>query len=61
MLKEFQNKYKNVTVAYIMIYLRSCKSCQKKREFHNAGSVFKFMVLKEINSRCKVDLIDMQS
>jgi len=59
---ELNNKYKNITREAIMLYLNLCESCQKK------GSTIKVVILvvkpiisKEMNSRCQIDLIDMQA
>nr|XP_022912037.1 KRAB-A domain-containing protein 2-like [Onthophagus taurus] len=44
-----------------MIFLRLCKSCQMKLKSAKKGIVVKPIVSKEMNSRCQVDLIDMQT
>ena len=61
MIKELNRKYKNVTVGSIVTYLRLCELCQKKQETLNNGIVVKPILHDETNSRCQVDLIDMQS
>lgn len=61
MLKELQKKYKNITTEEVMIYLSLCEMCQKQSKIPKKGLVVKPMVFQETNSRCQVDLIDMQS
>ncbi|GFQ83309.1 SCAN domain-containing protein 3 [Trichonephila clavata] len=60
MLKELQNKYKNITYGVVMLYLNLCKQCQMKHSAPKKGIV-KSMISSELNSRCQVDLIDLQS
>lgn len=61
MIKELSRKYKNVTVETIVTYLRLCETCQKKQKILKKGIVVKPILHSELNSRCQVDLIDMQS
>jgi hypothetical protein len=61
MLKELQVRYKNITYEVIMLYLNLCKQCQMKHSAPKKGIVVKPMVSSELNSRCQVDLIDLQS
>lgn len=61
MIKELNRKYKNVTVESIVTYLRLCEPCQKKQKAVKKGIVIKPIVHNEMNSRCQVDIIDMQS
>lgn len=61
MVNEAQKKYKNITQEAIMIYLRLCKSCQMKLKSGKKGIVVKPILSNEMNSRCQVDLIDMQT
>ncbi|XP_008579909.1 PREDICTED: SCAN domain-containing protein 3 [Galeopterus variegatus] len=58
MEKELQAKYKNITKEVIMLYLTLCKPCQQKNS--KLKKVLSSKPIKEINSRCQVDLIDMQ-
>ncbi|KAG8505910.1 SCAN domain-containing protein 3, partial [Galemys pyrenaicus] len=58
MEKELQAKYKNITKEVIMLYLTLCKPCQQKNS--KLKKVLTSKPLKEVNSRCQVDLIDMQ-
>lgn len=61
MEKECKKKYKNVTQEVIKLYLRLCEPCQKKLKSAKKGIVVKPLLSTEMNSRCQVDLIDMQS
>ncbi|XP_059169860.1 KRAB-A domain-containing protein 2-like [Physella acuta] len=61
MKKELKRKYKNITKEIITMYIRLCKPCQTKLSNPKKGFVSKPLILKEFNSRCQVDLIDMQS
>ncbi|XP_012590098.1 PREDICTED: SCAN domain-containing protein 3 [Condylura cristata] len=58
MEKELQAKYKNITKEVIMLYLTLCKPCQQKNS--KLKKVLTSKPLKEVNSRCQVDFIDMQ-
>ncbi|GBN67396.1 KRAB-A domain-containing protein 2 [Araneus ventricosus] len=61
MLKDLQVKYKNITYEVVMLYLNLCKQCQMKHSASKKGTVVKPMVNSELNSRFKVDLVDLQS
>ena len=61
MEKELKRKYKYITKEIITMYLRLCKPCQTKLSNPKKGLVSKPLIFKEFNSRCQVDLIDMQS
>ncbi|XP_068129756.1 SCAN domain-containing protein 3-like [Hyperolius riggenbachi] len=61
MEKEVHLKYKNITKAAIKLYLDLCKPCQTKLSNPKKGLVSKPLLFNELNSRCQVDLIDMQS
>ena len=61
MIKELQKKYRNITTEQIMIYLNLCETCQKKASMKKKGLVIRPMISNEMNSRCQIDLIDMQS
>ncbi|KAL4720817.1 hypothetical protein ACJJTC_014988 [Scirpophaga incertulas] len=54
---ETAKKYANVTKEIINIYLSMCEVCQRKKR---RGLVSKPILHTEMNSRCQVDLIDMQ-
>lgn len=61
-MKDFLNeKYKNIIEEIIILYLNLCEICQKKHNVRRKGLVVKPIISKELNSRCQVDLIDMQS
>ncbi|GBN12165.1 KRAB-A domain-containing protein 2 [Araneus ventricosus] len=61
MLKDLQVEYKNITYEVVMLYLKLCKQCQMKHRAPKKGIVVKPMVSSELNSKCQVDLIDLQS
>lgn len=61
MEKEVGEKYANITREYIMIYIRLCETCQLKKSSVRKSLVVKPIISKHMNSRCQVDLIDMQS
>ncbi|XP_055924454.1 KRAB-A domain-containing protein 2-like [Argiope bruennichi] len=51
----------NITYEVVMLYLNLCKQCQMKHSAPKKGIVVKPMISSELNSRCQVDLIDLQS
>lgn len=59
--RELARKYKNVTIESVVIFLRLCEVCQKKQNTLKKGLVVKPILHREMNSRCQIDLIDMQS
>jgi hypothetical protein len=61
MMKELNRKYKNMKLGSIVTYLSLCELCQKKQKTLKNGIVVKPILRDETNSRCQVDLIDMQS
>ncbi|XP_045511256.1 KRAB-A domain-containing protein 2-like [Colias croceus] len=61
MMKELKLRYKNVTAELVTVYLNLCESCQKKKSLPKKGLVVKPIISNELNSRCQVDLVDMQS
>lgn len=61
MMAELKSKYKNITIELINTYLNLCEPCQKKMSIPKKGLVVKPIKSNEFNSRCQVDLIDMQS
>ncbi|XP_039303442.1 KRAB-A domain-containing protein 2-like [Solenopsis invicta] len=61
MKKETSRKYANITNEMINIFLSMCETCQQKRSKRKKGLVSKSILHSEMNSRCQVDLIDMQS
>lgn len=60
MEKELNSKYKNITREMIVTYLNLCMTCEKK-SVTKKGLVVRPILSKNMNSRCQVDLIDMQS
>uniref|UniRef100_A0A2H8TQZ8 KRAB-A domain-containing protein 2 n=1 Tax=Melanaphis sacchari TaxID=742174 RepID=A0A2H8TQZ8_9HEMI len=58
---EINKKFKNITRETIMSYLNFCESCERKGNTVKKGLVVKPIVSSEMNSRCQVDLIDMQA
>lgn len=44
-----------------MLYLSLCEACQKKAKGKKKGIVIKPILTSEMNSRCQVDLIDLQT
>ncbi|XP_036693325.1 KRAB-A domain-containing protein 2 isoform X2 [Balaenoptera musculus] len=61
MLKELQGKYGNVTKEVIVLYLTLCKQCHQKNPVSKRGLAPKPMPFKDIDSRCQVEILDMQS
>ncbi|XP_072398311.1 KRAB-A domain-containing protein 2-like [Diabrotica undecimpunctata] len=59
MIKELKTKYKNITVE--LVYLNLCVPCQKKISIPKKGLIVKPILSSAFNSRCQVNLIDMQS
>ncbi|GFX86163.1 KRAB-A domain-containing protein 2 [Trichonephila clavipes] len=60
-LKELQIKYKNITYEVVMLYLNLRKQYQMKYSAPKKGIVGKPVTSSELNSKCQVDLIDLQS
>lgn len=58
---EINKKYCNVTRTAIQIYLSLCEQCQGKKKIRKKGLVVAPILSDHMNSRCQVDLIDMQS
>lgn len=58
---ETSRKYANITTDMINIFLSLCETCQKKKKIGKKGLVSKPILHTEFNSRCQIDLIDMQS
>uniref|UniRef100_A0A8C0K3S7 KRAB-A domain containing 2 n=1 Tax=Canis lupus dingo TaxID=286419 RepID=A0A8C0K3S7_CANLU len=61
MLKELQGKYGNVTKEVIVLYLTLCKQCHQKNPAPKRGLAPKPMTFKDIDSRCQIEVLDMQS
>jgi len=58
---ELKKKYFNITRQVIDLYLALCEQCQLKRKTPKRGLVVRPIFSHYMNSRCQVDLIDMQS
>lgn len=58
---ETGRKYANITTKMINLFLSMCEVCNSKRSKRKRGLVSKPILHNELNSRCQVDLIDMQS
>jgi len=56
-----KKKFKNINVEAINVYLKMCETCQKKHSMPKKGLIVKPILHNEMNSRCQIDLIDMQS
>ncbi|XP_035950446.1 KRAB-A domain-containing protein 2 [Halichoerus grypus] len=61
MLKELQGKYGNVTKEVIVLYLTLCKQCHQKNPVPKRGLAPRPMAFKDTDSRCQVEVLDMQS
>jgi hypothetical protein len=59
--KEVSKKYANVTIEMINVFLSMCETCQQRKSKKKEGLFCKPILHSEMNSRCQVDLIDMQS
>ena len=61
MFKDVSESFDNVTREAITEYLSLCKECALKRGIVRKGVLVQPIISKEMNSRCQVDLIDMQA
>lgn len=61
LLKYINEDYENITRECVELYLKLCKECLLKKGKVRKGIVVKPILSSEMNSRCQVDLIDMQS
>jgi len=59
--KELGSKYGGITREAISIFISLCEPCQLKRKQPKKGLVVKPILSNTMNSRCQVDLIDMQT
>lgn len=59
MLKERQEKYGNVTKEVIVLHVTLCKQCHQKNPVSKRGLEPKPMTSKDIDSICKVEILDM--
>ncbi|XP_050056256.1 KRAB-A domain-containing protein 2-like [Aphis gossypii] len=60
-ISELQTKYKNITYESVTLFLSLCVQCQRKQKVPKKGIVVKPIISRELNSRCQVDLVDMQT
>jgi len=58
---ELKNKCCNVTLQVTALYLALCEQCQLKKKTTKRGLVVCPILSHYMNSRCQVDLTDMQS
>jgi len=56
MMNELQNNFKNITHEVVMLFLSLCNQCRTKQKVPK-----KIIICRELNSRCQVDLVDMQT
>ena len=61
MVKHLAGEYANITRSQVEIYLKVCEFFFLKNNKQRKGLVTNPLLFKEYNSRCQVDLIDMQS
>ena len=61
MHKKTSEQYSNITKEIINTYLHLCETCQLKKSKFRKSIVVKPTISNNWNSRCQVDLIDMQS
>ena len=62
MMKHVKEKYENITVEAIKLYISLCDQCERRRDKVSRKSVIvKPIKSTDYNSRCQVDLVDMQS
>uniref|UniRef100_A0A8W4FE34 Uncharacterized protein n=1 Tax=Sus scrofa TaxID=9823 RepID=A0A8W4FE34_PIG len=60
-LKELQGKYGSVTKEVIVLYLTLWKQCHQKNAVPKRGLAPKPMPFKDVDSRCPVEVLEMQS
>lgn len=58
---QLQNKFKNIAYEVVMLFLSVCVQCQTKQKVPKKGIVIKPNISRELNSRCQVVLVDMQT
>lgn len=61
MEKAVQTQYANISRPIILMFLRHCETCHRKRAHPKKGVVVQPLLFKEVNARGQVDLIDYQS
>lgn len=60
-LKHLKEKYWNITQELVTLFIEGCDNCQMKRKKISKGMVVKPLVSNHMNSRCQIDLIDLQT
>jgi hypothetical protein len=60
-VKMLSNRYCNVSKQAIMIFIRMCEPCERKRNKQERKIVYQPITSKNYNARVQVDLIDWQS
>ena len=61
MTKNLNEKYCNVSRNVILLFIKNCESCTKKKAHPKKGVVVKPIISKDVYARAQVDLIDLQS
>ena len=59
--KKLQQMYANITVKQMQAFVECCEVCQVKKGRMKKGVVVKPIVTSDVNRRCQIDCIDMQS
>lgn len=60
-LRLINEKYSNITQEIVTLFIDGCENCQLKKNKVRKGIVVKPIVSNNLNSRCQVDLIDLQT
>ncbi|KAJ8970709.1 hypothetical protein NQ314_001056 [Rhamnusium bicolor] len=53
--------YYNLTQEMVKLFTETCENCQLKRNKTKKGIVVKPIASNHLNSRCQIDLIDLQT
>ena len=59
--KKLPQMYGNISVKQMQAFVDCCETCQVKKGRMKKGVVVKPIVTSDMNRRCQVDCIDMQS
>lgn len=59
--KLLNEKYANISQEIVTLFIEGCENCQLKRNKIKKGLVVKPIISNHFNSRCQIDLIDLQS
>lgn len=60
LMKEINSKYNNITIEAITLYLSLCEACKLRTRAKKKAVAVNQMLKNELNSRCLVDLMDLQ-